>query len=393
MLPDLSLGEILQRWATGELLTASALREVCSWASAHPPLSKGGWGDTSDAPLSKGGWGDTSDAPLSKGGWGDEARSWASAHPLEATLQIRFQHLNEIICHPHFNKIIPNFNLSENSRATQTTLETLWRLWLPLADHLATQQQTLGRPFVQGILGGQGTGKTTLARMVQLILSQWEPKLRTVCISIDDLYKTYADRQRLQAEDPRLIWRGPPGTHDVDLGVAVLDALRRGESPVAIPRFDKSAWGGAGDRTTPEIVTGADIVLFEGWFVGVQPVPDAAFDNPPEPIITRDDIAFARDMNRKLQDYLPLWERLDSLMVLYPVDWRLSLPWRQEAERERVALGMGGMTDAQIADFVNYFWKALHPELFIEPLLESGADLVVRIKADRALDAIYSHLR
>ncbi len=53
--------------------------------------------------------------------------------------------------------------------------------------------------------------------------------------------------------------------------------------------------------------------------------------------------------------------------------------------------GAGGMSDAQIADFVNYFWKALHPELFIELLLESGADLVVRIKADRSLDAIYSH--
>ncbi|WP_233258531.1 glycerate kinase [[Phormidium] sp. ETS-05] len=362
MLRDLSLGEILQQWATGEQLTEPMWEQLLAWERAAV-----GWAVPNTEPVTN--------------------QLLDRALP---TLPIRLQHLNETISHPHFNKIIPKFNLSEPNRATQTTLETLWRLWLPLAEHLAKQQQNLGRPFVQGILGGQGTGKTTLARMVQLILSQRQPKLRTVCISIDDLYKTYAERQQLLEVDPRLIWRGPPGTHDVDLGVAVLDALRGGDSPVAIPRFDKSAWGGAGDRMAPEMVESADIVLFEGWLVGVQPVPDAAFDNPPEPIITRDDIAFARDMNRKLQDYLPLWERLDSLMVLYPVDWRLSLPWRQEAERERVASGAGGMTDAQIADFVKYFWKALHPELFITPLLAGGADLVVRIKADRSLDGIYS---
>ncbi|MFA9202077.1 MAG: glycerate kinase, partial [Candidatus Nanopelagicaceae bacterium] len=38
--------------------------------------------------------------------------------------------------------------------------------------------------------------------------------------------------------------------------------------------------------------------------------------------------------------------------------------------------------------FVEYFWKALHPELFIKPLTLT-ADLVVEIKSDHTLGRIY----
>jgi D-glycerate 3-kinase len=210
-------------------------------------------------------------------------------------------------------------------------------------------------------------------------------------LSLDDLYKTYSDRQRLRQADPRLIWRGPPGTHDVDLGIEVLDNLRRCSGvPVRVPRFDKSACGGAGDRTEPEIVEGADIVLFEGWFVGVRPIDPAAFDSAPAPIVTPADRAFARDMNAKLRDYLPLWERLDRLMVLYPVDYRLSVQWRKQAEHQMMAAGKSGMSDADIEEFVKYFWKALHPELFVKPLLNSPwVDLAIEINPDRCAGAIY----
>jgi len=47
--------------------------------------------------------------------------------------------------------------------ATHLTFLSLWNLWLPLAMQLASFRQQLGRPLIQGILGGQGTGKTTLA--------------------------------------------------------------------------------------------------------------------------------------------------------------------------------------------------------------------------------------
>ncbi|MDZ7960815.1 MAG: glycerate kinase [Aulosira sp. DedQUE10] len=272
----------------------------------------------------------------------------------------------------------------------QAMLHTLWELWLPLAIKLASQRQKLGHPLIQGILGVQGTGKTTMSQALTLILQQLG--YRTVTLSLDDLYKTYSDRLVLTQQDSRLIWRGPPGTHDLDLGLNLLDQIHQSQSPVLVPRFDKSAYRGAGDRTTPEIATNVDILLFEGWFVGVRPIDPQAFDHAPPPILTDADRAFARDMNRQLENYLPLWQRLDSLIVLYPTDYRCSLAWRKQAEQKMIASGKLGMSEQQIEEFVHYFWRSLHPELFIKPLVNSGqlVDLVIEINGDRSFGNIYS---
>ncbi|MEH2360177.1 glycerate kinase [Nostoc sp.] len=271
----------------------------------------------------------------------------------------------------------------------QEMLQVLWDLWLPLAIKLASGRQQLGRPLIQGILGGQGTGKTTMSKVLSLILDQLG--YRTLSLSLDDLYKSYSDRLILTQQDPRLIWRGPPGTHDVYLGLNVLDQICQLQSPVMVPRFDKSAYRGAGDRTTPEMVTGVDIVLFEGWFVGVRPINPDVFDTAPPPIFTNEDRAFARDINLRLHDYLPLWERLDSLILLYPTDYRCSLEWRKQAEQQMIAAGKLGMSNAEIEQFVNYFWRSLHPELFIKPLVKDATvvDMVIEIHADHSFGAVY----
>ncbi|MGB3402883.1 MAG: glycerate kinase [Microcoleaceae cyanobacterium] len=273
-------------------------------------------------------------------------------------------------------------------------LELLWKLWLPLAIQLSSDFQALNRPIIQGILGGQGTGKTTLATALTAILEHLGH--RTLSLSIDDLYKTYIEREHLRQADPRMIWRGPPGTHDVELGLQVLDQLRHpvsGES-VAIPRFDKSLWNGAGGRIESQTVTEIDIILFEGWFVGCQPVDIEAFKAAPPPIRTDADKAFAQDINSQLKNYTPLWQYLDRLIVLNPIDYRLSKQWRKQAEQEMIATGKSGMKDTEIEQFVDYFWKALHPELFILPLVEKPelTDLVIEINADHSVGKIYKPL-
>jgi D-glycerate 3-kinase len=287
--------------------------------------------------------------------------------------------------------VYPALITAQPAFSRDRTLDTLWNLWLPLATWLAAKRSVLQRPLVQGILGGQGAGKTTLAIALKLILASMG--LSCIGISIDDLYKTHAEREKLKQQDPRLIWRGPPGTHDVGLGIDLLDRLRQSpQTTVLIPRFDKSKYGGDGDRTEPEVVTGADIILFEGWFMGVRPIDPAVFDAAPAPIVTEADRQFAIDINERLQAYLPLWERLDSLMLLYPSDYRFSKQWRQQAEREMTAKGVDGMSDAEVSDFVDYFWRALHPELFIKPLMRDPAlsDLVVEINFEHQPEQVYS---
>lgn len=269
-------------------------------------------------------------------------------------------------------------------------LITLWRLWLPLSLYLISKRRELNRPFIQGILGGQGTGKTTLAKILKLIMADFGYSL--ISLSLDDLYKTYEERQTLQKLDPRLIWRGPPGTHDIELGIQILDHLKNSDpvTTIALPRFDKSAYNGMGERTTSEIISTVDIVLFEGWFVGVKPIDPCQFCSAPHPILNETDREFARDINEKLRDYLPLWERLDQLMIFYPIDYRLSLQWRLDAEREMKARGKSGMSDEEICQFVEYFWKSLHPQLFIDPLLKNRdkINLIVSIYPDHSIGSL-----
>ena len=264
---------------------------------------------------------------------------------------------------------------------------TLEKLWLPIALDLAMARQQRERTLIRGILGGQGTGKTTLCIILELILNYLG--FSVASLSIDDIYLTHAEREELKLQDSRLIWRGPPGTHDVNLGLQTIEQCLQsdGDLNILMPRFDKSAYNGSGDRINPKAIKKPDILLFEGWFVGVKPIAEDCFDNCPYPIVTAEDKQFAKDNNQRLQAYLPLWDKLDSLIILYPEDYRLSRQWRKDAERKMMATGKAGMSDKEIDRFVEYFWQALHPELFIKPLLKS-ADLVVVINSDRSLGRI-----
>lgn len=284
-------------------------------------------------------------------------------------------------------------SLSLPDQPLQDYLPLYWQLWIPLALWIKTARQQQNTPLIQGFLGGQGTGKTTLSQVLKGLLQTMG--YQAVGLSIDDLYKTYAERQQLKLADPRLIWRGPPGTHDIDLGLETLRQIRQAQpgQTVSLPRFEKSLQGGEGDRVAAERAQGVDIVLFEGWFLGVRPVPPDTFDQAlPMPLETEADRQFARDMNQRLQDYLPLWALVDRLIVLCPQDYRLSQQWRRQAEHRMKAAGKAGMTDETIDQFVEYFWKALHPEWFIHPLKSQGswADLVIEIGSDRRPLTIYS---
>ncbi|MCL1473117.1 glycerate kinase [Argonema antarcticum] len=361
MLPESrSLSQILQEWLSADSLPNSTKQQLEIWALA------------------------------------DELRAKAFGiipENVEKVIQARLRLFQSV-----YSEVI-QFCYKTGFHSDSLILENLWNLWLPLAMQLAEYRQQQIYPLIQGILGGQGTGKTTLAEILKIILNHLG--YSTLSLSLDDLYKTYADRQLLKQKDPRLIWRGPPGTHDVQLGIAVLDELRQSkdfgleeiENPksIQVPRFDKSAWGGEGDRTRWEVVENIDIVLFEGWFVGVRPIDPAVFDTAPAPILTEADRTFARDMNAKLQDYVPLWKRLDRLIVLYPPDYRLSQQWRRQAEQKAIASGKSGMTDEKVNLFVEYFWRSLHPDLFVKPFVrnQNWVDLVIEIDGDHSPGAVY----
>ena len=72
------------------------------------------------------------------------------------------------------------------------------------------------KPYLIGLAGGQGTGKTTISSILRIILTKYF-KLNVFKISIDDLYKTRKDRIKLSKKiHPLLMTRGVPGTNDIN---------------------------------------------------------------------------------------------------------------------------------------------------------------------------------
>ena len=146
-------------------------------------------------------------------------------------------------------------------------------VYAPLAKQIGAAARALGPGFVLGLCGAQGSGKSTLVGVLQMVLEG--EGLRTATLSLDDFYLSRADRAALaERVHPLLATRGPPGTHDVGLAIELVDALRGGGAALA-PRFDK-----ASDTQLPRfewrpLEGPTDVILFEGWCVGAKAEPAA----------------------------------------------------------------------------------------------------------------------
>ena len=250
-------------------------------------------------------------------------------------------------------------------------------------DALRTARASPATPPVFAITGLQGSGKSTLAE--QVAARARGEGLRVAVLSLDDLYLTRAQRQRLAVEvHPLLATRGPPGTHDVALGCRVLDALRHGEG-VMLPRFDKLADDRAPDDAWTRIDGRVDLVLFEGWCLKAAPEDDAALATPIN-ALERDEDAdgrWRRHCNDALRnDYPALWSRIDALWFLQPPGFDIVRTWRWQQEQALVARDpqRTGMDRAQLDRFIQHYERTSRHLLATLPAI---AERVVRLDDQR----------
>jgi D-glycerate 3-kinase len=253
--------------------------------------------------------------------------------------------------------------------------------WRELADRIADLWFDR-RPRLIGINGAQGSGKTTLCRFLEVLLT--EHNLRTVTVSLDDLYLTRAERLDLaRHEHPLFATRGVPGTHDAALGEVILDDLLSGRT-AALPRFDKATDDRAAVRRMIE--PPIDVVLFEGWCVGAVPQPADALRAPVNALERYEDAEgrWREEVNRRLAtDYAALFGRLD-LLVMLRIEGFEAVRANRKLQEDKLAAsnpeGVAIMDDAALDRFL------MHYERLTRWMLEempARADVVIEIGPDQ----------
>ena len=194
-------------------------------------------------------------------------------------------------------------------------------------------------------------------------------------LSIDDLYLTHNLQSKLASShpsNPLIQHRGQPSTHDLPLARSLFSDLQHGKV-TRIPSYDKSAYGGQGDRVPKEHWAEVnrdnrnktEVVIFEGWCVGFRALPRETLVREWEAAVRErekgdyvgrlgwnrlEDIDF---VNEALRRYDQLTDQLDALIHLDAEDPMFVYEWRSESERKLRETKGSGMTDKEVVDFVN----------------------------------------
>jgi len=274
-----------------------------------------------------------------------------------------------------------------------SVLTSMQQYVLPLAERLVARKPE-GMQIL-GINGAQGSGKSTLAELLAIICRH-RFKWKVAVLSLDDLYLSRAERQRIaQDVHPLLATRGVPGTHDVQLGLDTIAALRAagGAEQVCLPRFDK-----AHDEPVPcvsrEVVSGPlDLLIFEGWCLGALPQKDCELAEPCNELERAEDAegVWRHFVNWQLAEvYPPLFDSIDYRLFLKVPDLSSVLRWRNEQEQKLRAShpGDGGvMNAAQLKRFVDCFERLTRSQLISQPAI---SDVVFELDhAHRVSVAVY----
>jgi D-glycerate 3-kinase len=219
-------------------------------------------------------------------------------------------------------------------------------------------------------------------------------------LSLDDLYLPRAARRALAAQvHPLLAVRGPPGTHDVAAGLAILQAFRAGRG-ARIPRFDKMTDDRLPEALWREVPGPAEVVIFEGWCVGAAPQAAEALAAPVNDLERRRDPdgAWRSYVNAALAGaYQVLFGALDMLVLLRAPDFGVVHGWRLEQEASNLARRQGAdaaapaqaMDPAAVAAFIEHYERLTRHILAEMP---DRADLVIGLDAARVVAGVYGRL-
>ena len=193
-------------------------------------------------------------------------------------------------------------------------------------------------PLIIGLAGGQGTGKTTIASIITIILKKYF-KLDVFKISIDDFYKTIKQRTLLSKnKHPLLMTRGVPGTHDIDIMLNFFKRIKvKNFKILKLPKFNKGVDDRCKQSLWYKIQSKPDIVILEGWCVGARSQNSKELKKPVNSLEKTHDQNFKwrQYVNYQLKTkYKKLFNQLDYILFLKAKNFSLLRRWRLKQEKK-----------------------------------------------------------
>lgn len=259
----------------------------------------------------------------------------------------------------------------------------------PLIDETLVRTDT-DAPQIIGVQGCQGSGKTTLCEFFKLYLEHTHEATVEIC-SIDDFYLTKQERQTLSKTTHRLLeTRGVPGTHDTALILETFDAFKSGRHQ-QVPVFKKQIDDRADRSEWQEWAVQPDILIFEGWCVGIPAQTSSSLSIPVNHLEKDEDPdgAWREFVNNALgREYQEVFQQLNSLLVIQAPSFDCVYEWRLQQEqrmieeiRKRGEDYSQAMTPTQVERFISHYQRLTEHGF---KMLPSIADATLYLKDDHS---------
>ena len=213
-----------------------------------------------------------------------------------------------------------------------TQIKNLKKIYIPIAFWINKKWKKKGETLFLGLSAGQGSGKTTVAAILSIILKNFFK--RKVCvISIDDFYKTLQERNKMAKQrHPLFKTRGVPGTHDINLIKNFFVSIKKKKfKKVKLPKFNKSTDDRFKKSYWYKINKKPEIVLLEGWCVGAKAVSNSTLVKPINELEKKKDphLVWRKHVNEKLKkEYKKLFSMIDYYIFMKIPSFKVVFKWR-----------------------------------------------------------------
>ena len=211
-------------------------------------------------------------------------------------------------------------------------IKSLKNFYIPISFWIENKYKKKGKTLILGFSGGQGSGKTTIAQILKIILKKFF-KRKIYISSIDDFYKTLKDRNKMAYNiHPLFKTRGVPGTHDMNLIKKFFYFIKKNKFiKIKLPKFDKSQDNRLKQKYWFNIKERPEIVILEGWCVGAQPQSNFLMKKPINALEKYEDkdLTWRKYVNKKLKkEYKKIFLMIDYYIFMKIPNFKMVFKWR-----------------------------------------------------------------